>query len=132
MKNSFGNYVVQKTLKLAKGSIKVKLINNIKKNIDKCGDNKLMNKWELILANENRNIYPYDEQFSDSVKTEESYSSISNQSKMTNFSYSIYNNQVNSRMYSKSGECSPKHSEKYIMPIRYPSDNVLRNLNNFK
>ena len=34
MKNSFGNYVVQKALKLCNGFLKVKLTNNIKKNID--------------------------------------------------------------------------------------------------
>ena len=51
MKNSFGNYVVQKALKLSNGFLKVKLINNIKKNIEKINDKKLIDKWKSIIAN---------------------------------------------------------------------------------
>jgi hypothetical protein len=51
MKNSFGNYVVQKALKLATGFMKVKLTNNIKKNMEKLTDKKLVNKWKSILLN---------------------------------------------------------------------------------
>lgn len=49
MKNNYGNYVVQKALKLAKGSLKSKLITTIVKNIDKIGDKKLMMKWKSIV-----------------------------------------------------------------------------------
>jgi hypothetical protein len=51
MKNSFGNYVVQKALKLATGFLKVKLTNNIKKNMEKLTDKKLVAKWKSILLN---------------------------------------------------------------------------------
>lgn len=49
MKNNYGNYVVQKALKLATGSHKVILIQSIMKNIDKVGDRKLILKWRTIV-----------------------------------------------------------------------------------
>ena len=49
MKNNYGNYVVQKALKLAKDVNKNKLINSIVKNIDKIGDRKLILKWQSII-----------------------------------------------------------------------------------
>lgn len=49
MKNSFGNYVIQKALKLAIGYNKVKLTNHIKKQYGKLTDKKSMSKWKAIL-----------------------------------------------------------------------------------
>lgn len=49
MKNNFGNYVVQKVLKLALGSFKAKLIKAILNNIEKIGDRKLIMKWKSIV-----------------------------------------------------------------------------------
>ena len=49
MKNNYGNYVVQKALKLAKGENKLKLIQIILKNIEKIGDKKLIAKWKSIV-----------------------------------------------------------------------------------
>jgi len=51
MKNSYGNYVIQKALKLSNGHFKVKITNNIKKCLDKLTDAKLINKWKNILEN---------------------------------------------------------------------------------
>jgi hypothetical protein len=51
MKNSYGNYVVQKALKLSNGHFKVKITNNIKKCLDKLTDKKIINKWTNILEN---------------------------------------------------------------------------------
>lgn len=51
MKNSYGNYVIQKALKLSNGHFKVKITNNIKKCLDKITDKKLINKWTNILDN---------------------------------------------------------------------------------
>ena len=51
MKNSYGNYVIQKALKLSNGHFKVKFTNNIKKCLDKITDKKLINKWTNILEN---------------------------------------------------------------------------------
>jgi hypothetical protein len=50
MKNPFGNYVVQKALKLSSGYHKSKLTGIIKKHIEKLNDRKLINKWKDILA----------------------------------------------------------------------------------
>lgn len=50
MKNNYGNYVVQKALKVAKGYLKFKLIILILKNIDKIGDKKLIIKWNSIIG----------------------------------------------------------------------------------
>lgn len=49
MKNNYGNYVVQKALKLSKGNYKTKLINSILKNIQKIGDKKIILKWKTIV-----------------------------------------------------------------------------------
>jgi len=51
MKNPFGNYVIQKALKLSTGSYKNKLIGFIKKSIEKFQDKKLIVKWNNILSN---------------------------------------------------------------------------------
>ena len=51
MKNSYGNYVIQKALKLSNGHFKVKITNNIKKCLDKFTDKKMINKWSNILEN---------------------------------------------------------------------------------
>lgn len=50
MKNNYGNFVVQKGLKLAKGTLKVFLIVAVLKNIDKMGDRKLILRWKNILS----------------------------------------------------------------------------------
>jgi hypothetical protein len=51
IKNSYGNYVVQKALKLSTGNNKTSFINCIKKNLEKLTDKKLTNKWKTILNN---------------------------------------------------------------------------------
>ena len=49
MKNNYGNYVVQKALKLANEKNMYKLIEVISKNLDKIGDKKLISKWKSIV-----------------------------------------------------------------------------------
>jgi hypothetical protein len=49
MKNNYGNYVVQKALRLSKGMHKNKLISTILKNLEKIGDRKLIMKWKSIV-----------------------------------------------------------------------------------
>jgi hypothetical protein len=51
MKNPFGNYVVQKALKLSSGFYRNKLVGYIKKSIEKFTDKKLIAKWNNILSN---------------------------------------------------------------------------------
>lgn len=49
MKNSYGNYVVQKALKLSTGITKLKMVSLISSNIHKLGEKKLIFKWNSIL-----------------------------------------------------------------------------------
>lgn len=51
MKNAYGNYVVQKALKLVNGKNKNLLINTLTKNLDKLSDKKLISKWKIIINN---------------------------------------------------------------------------------
>ena len=50
MKSNYGNYVIQKAIKLAKGSSKNKIVFNAAKEIEKLKDNKLIQKWKSLLA----------------------------------------------------------------------------------
>ena len=49
MKSNFGNYVIQKAIKLAKNEYKEKLVLNASKYINKLNDAKLIIKWKSIL-----------------------------------------------------------------------------------
>ena len=51
MRDNYGNYVVQKALKISKGEIKVKLAMNVGKNISQLNDKKLIAKWKRLIAN---------------------------------------------------------------------------------
>lgn len=66
MKNNYGNYVVQKALKLSQGQMKAKLVNSIMKNIEKIGDKKLIMKWKSILNEHLVNINEYNSECSPS------------------------------------------------------------------
>ena len=50
MKNSFGNYVIQKALKIAKGKSELLLAEFVNRNIYKLNDKKLITKWKGIVA----------------------------------------------------------------------------------
>ena len=50
MKSNYGNYVIQKVIKLAKGEHKQKLVFNAAKDINKLNEPKLIKKWKLILS----------------------------------------------------------------------------------
>ena len=49
MKNNFGNYVIQKALKIATGENEKILINEVNNNIYKLNDKKLIEKWRNII-----------------------------------------------------------------------------------
>ena len=51
MKNNYGNYVIQKALKISVNDDKKKLIEEVNKNIFKINDKKLILKWKRIIAN---------------------------------------------------------------------------------
>ena len=50
MKSNYGNYVIQKAIKLAKGEYKNKFVFTAAKEINKLNDNKLIQKWKSILT----------------------------------------------------------------------------------
>ena len=62
IRNSYANYVVQTALKVAKGELKVVLINEIENNLNMLGEKKLINKWKSILT---LNIIEYGNQKDD-------------------------------------------------------------------
>jgi len=49
MKNNYGNYVVQKALKLASEPNRRRIIDLVLKNIDRIGEKKLILKWKFIV-----------------------------------------------------------------------------------
>ena len=49
MKNNFGNYVIQKALKLCSGNDRKKLVIEVSKNIYKLNDKKLITKWKNLI-----------------------------------------------------------------------------------
>ena len=53
IRNNFGNYVIQKAVKLSSGNMRKKLITKIIKNLNKLGDEKIINKWKYIISNAN-------------------------------------------------------------------------------
>ena len=53
IKNNYGNYVIQKAVKLSSGKIQEKLIKEIVKNLHKLEDKKIINKWKMIISNTN-------------------------------------------------------------------------------
>jgi len=50
LQNNFGNFVLQKALKLSKNENHKKLIDSINKNLEKINDKKLFDKWIPILS----------------------------------------------------------------------------------
>ena len=58
MKSNYGNYVIQKAIKLAKGDYKNKFVFNAAKEINKLNDNKLIQKWKSILMPHIKELSP--------------------------------------------------------------------------
>jgi hypothetical protein len=151
MKNSFGNYVVQKALKLSSGHLKAKLTNNIKKNMEKLTDPKLVNKWQSIVNNyakANLTLYNKVGNFSDSYSSNTLNNSVGSMGSSNSFHsigqptmpnsarFSNYNNNNNNnnmflqqpnmhRVYPRSGGTSPTNNN-YKFPN---SNNNMNSLN---
>ena len=49
MRNSYGNYVVQKALKIAEGEDKKSIVQSIQNNIPVISDKKIRQKWTVLL-----------------------------------------------------------------------------------
>ena len=57
MKNSIGNYVIQKALKIAKGGNEKELAESVNRNIYKLNDKKLILKWKnIVMSHINENV----------------------------------------------------------------------------
>ena len=50
IKNKYGNYVIQKAVKLSTGESREKIVGEINKNINKLKDKKIINKWKTIIS----------------------------------------------------------------------------------
>jgi hypothetical protein len=50
IKNKFGNYVIQKAVRLSNGLLRERIIGEISKNINKLEDKKLISKWKAIIS----------------------------------------------------------------------------------
>jgi hypothetical protein len=100
MKNNYGNYVVQKALKLSQGNFKGRLVSSILKNIEKIGDRKLVLKWKSIVyshinSNDNSNSNSYSE------------GGVCNDKYNNNLNHTWNNNEMNmmnNSMYSNNGD----------------------------
>jgi hypothetical protein len=58
MKSNYGNYVIQKAIKLSKGEHKNKFVFSAAKEINKLNDNKLIQKWKSILLPHIKELTP--------------------------------------------------------------------------
>jgi len=50
IKNKYGNYVIQKAVKLSSGIFREKIIGKISKVINKLEDKRIINKWKAIIS----------------------------------------------------------------------------------
>ena len=50
IKNKYGNYVIQKAVRLSTGESREKIVGEISKNINKLEDKKIINKWKTIIS----------------------------------------------------------------------------------
>ena len=50
IKNNYGNYVIQKAVKLSTGESRERIVGEISKNINKLEDKKIINKWKTIIS----------------------------------------------------------------------------------
>ena len=89
MKNEYGNFVIQKALKLSQNLNRKRLVKLIQKNVEKIGDKKLILKWKNIVnsfCNTSYSIRPVQSVFA--VNTNQNFVSAQNLPFVNN----IYNN----------------------------------------
>lgn len=129
MKSSYGNYVMQKALKVSNGDNKTKLTESIINNIDKLNDKKLIFKWKQIASEASGKIlnYPCVENFgyySQNVSPNTSFNSInSNRSNNSN------NSTNNNRNYDANKMIFNNHTQNNINNMIF-NNTVQNNINN--
>lgn len=152
MKNNYGNYVVQKALKLSTGMAKKNLINHIIRNLEKIGDRKLTMKWKTIidthmgsLVNENmfnqsaplfnnNNNMSFNQpnnrwMNSNSSSNSNSFYQVPMNNSFNNNSVYTYNNNCNLDMLNMSRDCIPTSPNMYNPNYVNISNNVDFNKN---
>ena len=99
MKSSFGNYVVQKALKVSNEENRNKLVETILNNIEKLNERKLIDKWKKIVSN-SKGIclspcedYNYNNNNSINLSPNNSFGSLN--SNCSNRSFNIKNTNMN-------------------------------------
>lgn len=133
MKSSYGNYVMQKALKVSKGDNKLRLTESIINNIDKLNDKKLFFKWKQIASEASgKNLnFPCMEilgNYSQNVSPNTSFNS--NQS---NNSRNSNNNNLNSNnpTFSKKNQTNVNSNVIFNNAIHNNINNFNINKNNF-
>jgi len=93
MKNNYGNFVVQRAIKLVKGENKEKLMTCIMNNIERLGDKKIIDKWRSIVQKTNPPTSNYINNNNDTKMDNERSTQINkNQTNIENNSNSNNNN----------------------------------------
>ena len=95
MKNSYGNFVVQTALRIARRDNKKKLEENVAKNIDRLGEKKIIDKWRDILYKSENNYEspPRKRKESHKINKKPAFDSASNGSHGSHSSLSNINGQ---------------------------------------
>jgi len=132
MKNSYGNYVIQKGIKLAKEQNKQKLLSNIFKHLDKLNDLKLIIKWKGILTQSMRfntnNNYRVQQNFSpqqQNISFQPHYFSPNLSSSTAQF------NIPQQSLFSRSVVASPNRMSNEQMHFFYQNQNQINNLSKY-
>jgi hypothetical protein len=100
MKNNYGNYVVQKALKLSTGLHKSKLVNSVLKNLEKIGDRKLILKWKSIVEGHINNSY-IDMDMNQMFSQQQNRSMNTQMENSFNQSFNMNNNPYNQQHFSQ-------------------------------
>ena len=103
MKNEYGNFVIQKALRLSQNQNRKRLVKLIEKNVEKIGDKKLILKWKTIVSsftnnssNSNQNLKViYDNQIE--TNTNSYKRSINSNNLNPNIKFNDYITQGNSK-----------------------------------
>lgn len=94
MKSSFGNYVVQKALKVAVNENKTKLVETILNQVDKLNEKKLINKWKKIVNDSLVKNYILGD-INEGMMMSPNNSFVSNNSNLSNVSFTNNFNSMN-------------------------------------
>lgn len=138
MKSSFGNYVIQKALKIAVNENKAKLVETILNHVDKLGESKLIKKWKKIVEDSfiNNASLPSEKKNPKKVKKSSAKNVNSNLNK-NNFNNNlefVYN--LNNQNYSNNNNNKNNLSLNYCMNANmtrsFSGSPINSNKNNFR